>query len=178
MYIFSNHYHEVIQSDFLLVQPSIGLYSFPNINKIVISLGSDIQSEDKILSSLCFLDLLGCQKPFLTRIRISSKSKFLNKGSVIGGKSTLRRSSIYSFLHKILFGFLPKVRQFEGLPLLKHPKTFSFIVQDLFIFEDLSFLFSFFEDLGPLFIDFTFYSKNIEQTFFFNSKFPILYSRK
>ncbi|CAM9257875.1 unnamed protein product [Discosporangium mesarthrocarpum] len=166
MFILKNHYQEVVQLDLIFSNPVAKLQAIPQLENIVLSIGGDDSKEEKVFSSLCLLELVGEQKPYLTRTKVSSTSKPLSKGSVVGGKVYLRKNSMYSFLHKFLFEFLPNLRQFEALPPFKHKNLLTFSIHDLFVFESLSFFFSLFDESGILHINFSFNSKNISDSIF------------
>ncbi len=91
----------------------------PHLEKIVVNIGvSDaIQNPSAIESALKDLAIITGQKPLIRRARKSISNFHLRKGMPIGLKVTLRGEKMYAFLYKLVNIALPRVRDFQGVPL-------------------------------------------------------------
>ena len=131
MKILEYHYHNTVETDFILTEHINSPFSVPKFEKIVISTGGESNAENYIMSSLFILDYVSNQKPAIT----CSRDK---KGFVVGGKVTLRKSMMFLFLFKLLFEILPSIKSFEGFKYPSHANTFMFTIKDIFVFNGLS----------------------------------------
>ena len=144
MFFLKTHYHRTVQKDLILTDIVKTVYEVPKTNKISLSLSSDNKSDSSVVGCLFVSKVIGGQKPFMLKQRPT------NGGKVIGGKITLRNTYLYSFLYKLVTRSLPNLNNFEGLELPIHHNTFTFILKDIFVFDELKPLFPYLEDLGPL----------------------------
>ncbi len=95
----------------------------PKIEKIVISMGIGEGSKDKKLveGGLRDLTTIAGQKPVACKARKSVSNFKLREGMEIGCKVTLRQSTMYEFLDRLIALAIPRVRDFRGLT----PKGFD-----------------------------------------------------
>jgi len=159
MHPFQTHYNKVVQQDFILSGNVSTVAMLPRPKKISLSLGGDRSTDSYVVSSLAALNILTGQKPCVTQQKFVQQRNNSPREAV-GGKVTLRGSSMYSFLYKLLFNVLPRIRQFEGLRSPAHEKVYCFLLKDMFAFEELVPLFPYFEDLGSLQCQFYFTTKS------------------
>lgn len=91
----------------------------PRVVKVVVSigLGEGIQDKGVIEAALQNLAVITGQKPKLTQARQSIAGFKLRAGDSIGAAVTLRDKRMYDFLEKLFKIVLPRVRDFQGLPL-------------------------------------------------------------
>nr|YP_009549878.1 ribosomal protein L5 [Cladosiphon okamuranus]AYW52592.1 ribosomal protein L5 [Cladosiphon okamuranus] len=155
---YQNHYFNVIQRDLILSEniSTVSMLSRPK--KLALCLGGSSTDEKYVISSLAALRILSGQKAYLTQEQLNQQKTNKSREGV-GGKVTLRRSSMYFFLYKLLFDVLPHIRQFEGLGAPAHTNIYCFVLKDIFSFQELVPLFSYFEDLGSLQCQFHFTTK-------------------
>lgn len=158
MQCYQNHYYNVVQRDLVLSENISTVSMLPKLKKVGICLGGDSADENYVISSLAALKIISGQTPYFTQQELTQqKGIALREG--VGGKVTFRGSSMYFFLYKLLFDILPHIRQFEGLRAPAHNNIYCFLLKDIFSFQELVPLFSYFEDLGSLQCQFHFTTK-------------------
>ena len=161
MYTFQKHYHDVVQQDLILSNNISTVSTIPKLIKINIALGGSSSDHNYVVSTAAALKIIADQKPFFTQQK-ATRAKISTLKESVGTKLTIRGSKMYSFLYKILFEVMPYIKQFEGLRLPRHKKIYCFCLNDIFVFQELVPLFSFFEDLGTIQFQFHFTTKNVE----------------
>lgn len=159
MHCLKNHYHDVIQKDLILSENISTVAMLPALKKIDLALGGSHSDENFVIASLGSLNILTGQKPYLTQQKPVGQKSSCHKEAV-GGKLTLRGSSMFNFLHKLLFGVFPHMRQFEGLRAPLHKHLYCFVIKDIFSFQELVPLFIYFESVGSLQCQFYFTTKS------------------
>jgi len=115
----------------------------PRLEKIVINMtaGNEVSNSKAIEEVMVELAQIAGQKPFQTTAKKSLASWKLREGMLMGGKVTLRRERMWSFLTKLIEVALPRVRDFNGL----NPKSFdgrgnyALGVKEEIIFPEISF---------------------------------------
>ncbi|MDC8914345.1 50S ribosomal protein L5 [Metamycoplasma hyosynoviae] len=115
----------------------------PRLQKIVINMtaGNEVSNSKAIEEVMNELTLITGQKPFQTKAKKSLASWKLREGMPMGGKVTLRRTRMWSFLTKLIDVALPRVRDFNGL----NPKSFdghgnmAIGIKEEIIFPEISF---------------------------------------
>lgn len=93
------------------------VHSLPSVEKVVLSmgLGSCLGDRKKIEEAASQLSQISGQKAVITRAKKSVSGFRLREGVDVGCCVTLRRKRMYSFLTRVLFLVLPRVRDFRGL---------------------------------------------------------------
>jgi large subunit ribosomal protein L5 len=91
----------------------------PKLAKIVLNVGvKDAISDSKILPKVIqVLTVIAGQRAVRTLARKSIAGFKLREGMPIGAKVTLRKAAMYEFLDRLISLALPKVRDFQGVPL-------------------------------------------------------------
>ena len=93
----------------------------PKLEKIIVNAGvgrlSQQQNfEEKILPELMKeLALITGQKPKTTAAKKSISGFKIRQGQIVGLKTTLRRKRMYDFLERLIYIYLPRVRDFKGI---------------------------------------------------------------
>nr|YP_011008048.1 ribosomal protein L5 [Desmarestia aculeata]WBP69914.1 ribosomal protein L5 [Desmarestia aculeata] len=159
MHPFQIHYNKVIQQDLILSENTSAAAMLPSPKKVSLCLGGSRSDDNYVIASLAALNILTGQKPFVTQQKFVQQ-RDRSPREAVGGKVTLRGSSMYIFWYKLLFNVLPRIRQFEGLRAPAHEKIYCFLLKDMFAFEELVPLFPYFEDLGSLQCQFYFTTKS------------------
>lgn len=92
-------------------------HSLPTVEKVVVSmgLGSCLGDRKKIEEAATQLSQIVGQKAVITKAKNSVSGFRLREGVDVGCCVTLRRNRMYSFLTRMLFLVLPRVRDFRGL---------------------------------------------------------------
>ena len=89
----------------------------PRLSKVVINMGvKEAVGDSKILNNIKgILELIAGQVVVKTKAKKSVAGFKLREGMSIGASVTLRGSSMYNFLDKLINLALPSVRDFQGL---------------------------------------------------------------
>lgn len=93
------------------------IMAVPELEKIVLNIGLK-DRDSKVFDYV--LDMLGKisgQKPVITKAKKSIAGFKIREGMPLGVKVTLRRGNMYAFLDKLINLALPKVRDFQGVPI-------------------------------------------------------------
>lgn len=147
MHSFQKHYFNVVQRDLILSENLSTVSTLSSIKKVNLCLGGNSSEENYVIASLAALKIITNQTPYYIQQKfIQQKSKSAKEA--VGGKLTLRREKMYSFLYKLLFDVLPQIRQFEGLRTPAHKNIYCFVLKDIFVFQELVPLFPYFEELN------------------------------
>jgi large subunit ribosomal protein L5 len=95
----------------------------PRFEKIVINMGVGAAVAQPSLLEGAVRDLtqITGQKPIVTRAKKSIAGFKLREGNAIGCKVTLRGTTMYEFLDRLVSLAIPRIRDFRGLP----PKAFD-----------------------------------------------------
>lgn len=112
--------YERYVSSLVQLQLSLGCsnrHSLPSVEKVVVSmgLGNCLGDRKRIDEAASQLSQISGQKPVITKAKHSVSGFRLREGVDVGCCVTLRRARMYSFLTRMLFLVLPRVRDFRGL---------------------------------------------------------------
>jgi len=115
----------------------------PKLTKITLNMGLGDSARDKkvIDNAVEELGLVTGQQPVITYARKSIAGFKLREGMPLGVKVTLRGSTMYEFLDRLIHVAVPRVRDFRGLS----PKSFdgrgnySLGVREQIIFPEIDF---------------------------------------
>lgn len=90
----------------------------PRLEKVVLSigLGEAIQNAKALEAAERDLGLITGQHAIITRAKKSIAAFKLRAGMPIGVKVTLRGERMYEFLDKMINAVLPRMREFQGVP--------------------------------------------------------------
>lgn len=93
-------------------------FQVPRLSKIVVNAGLGRASDDpKIVEqAVSDISLLTGQRPVVALARKSIAGFKLRKGQKVGCFVTLRRGRMYDFMERLVKIYLPRVRDFRGLP--------------------------------------------------------------
>jgi large subunit ribosomal protein L5 len=110
-------YQDVLKKD---LQQKLGLQNImqvPRLEKVVINVGAkEAVADTKILQVIeNVLSMITGQKPIRTVAKKSIAGFKIREGMPLGVKVTLRGSTMYAFLDKLINLSLPKVRDFQGV---------------------------------------------------------------
>jgi large subunit ribosomal protein L5 len=127
------------------LQKELGLsnsMAVPRLAKIVLNIGvKEAVSDSKALQEVMrvLADIAG-QKPIRTQAKHSIAGFKIREGMPLGAKVTLRRKRMYEFLDRLITLALPKVRDFQGVPLkLDGRGNYNLGVKEWFIFPEVSY---------------------------------------
>lgn len=114
----------------------------PKLVKIVLNVGvKDAVSDSKVLQNvITVLGAISGQKPVRTLARKSIAGFKLREGMPIGAKVTLHRNNMYEFLDRLISLALPKVRDFQGIPLrLDGQGNYNLGIKESTIFPEIDY---------------------------------------
>ncbi len=112
---------KIIYDDFFKLQDnpfvSLNIHAKPSISKVTISLNlSSLGSDKKVVeSALKDLAFLSGSRPVVVKAPNSDAAFKIREGQPYVVKVTLRGESMFSFLDKLIYIALPRVRDFRGL---------------------------------------------------------------
>jgi|TARA_B100001971_G_scaffold211532_1_gene239428 large subunit ribosomal protein L5 len=91
----------------------------PCLEKVVINIGvgEAILNAKALEAAQSDLVAISGQRPVITRAKKSIAAFHLREGMPIGLKVTLRGKRMYEFLFKLINIVLPRIREFQGVPL-------------------------------------------------------------
>lgn len=115
----------------------------PRLQKIVINMtaGNEVSNSKAIEEVMVELSQITGQKPYQTVAKKSLASWKLREGMPMGGKVTLRRERMWSFLTKLINVALPRVRDFNGTSLKSFDGrgNYAIGIKEEIIFPEISF---------------------------------------
>jgi len=98
------------------------IMSVPKLVKIVVNcgIGAEAQKDKKIIEKVSQqLAIITGQKPQVTKARKAISSFKLREGDPVGIRVTLRGIRMYDFFTRLVAVALPRVRDFQGVPITK-----------------------------------------------------------
>lgn len=109
------------------VQKKFGIdnpMAVPHLQKIVINMGVGAAISDMKIMDAAVQDLttITGQKPIIRRAKIAISNFKLRKNLPIGCMVTLRRYKMYEFLDRFVSVALPRIRDFNGVPVKSFDK--------------------------------------------------------
>src|SRR5690606_25999727 len=92
------------------------LHQVPKIVKVSLNTGIDAESDKTQIADFARdLGLIAAQKPILAKARKSVANFKLREGQVVGAHVTLRGTSMWEFLYRLIAVALPTIRDFRGV---------------------------------------------------------------
>ena len=113
-----NEFLEKKQADLAKTLDVKNPMQLPKILKVVVNMGvgDDAVRDSKIIEhARKDLELIAGQAPVITRAKKSIAGFKLREGMKLGCKVTLRKKQMHSFLDRLIYVALPRVRDFRGL---------------------------------------------------------------
>lgn len=115
----------------------------PRIEKIVVNMtaGKEISNSKAVEEVQNELALITGQKPMVVVAKKSNASFKLREGMAMGGKVTMRKERMWTFLNELINISIPRIRDFRGV----NPKAFdgrgnySLGIKEQIIFPEISF---------------------------------------
>jgi large subunit ribosomal protein L5 len=89
----------------------------PKLNKIVVSMGVGMATQNKALldNAIKDLEMITGRKAIVTKARKSISNFKLRQGMPIGCKVTLRDEVMYEFMDRLVSIVIPRIRDFHGV---------------------------------------------------------------
>ncbi|MCH2154547.1 MAG: 50S ribosomal protein L5 [Opitutales bacterium] len=133
-------YRDTIAKELKEAQGYGNVHEVPSIEKIVINSGVKATDEKAVLQDIVRdIGVITCQKPVVTKARLSISNFKLREGMPIGCKVTLRGNRMYEFLYKFINLALPSIRDFRGVShKLDGSGNYTFGVKDHTIFPEIN----------------------------------------
>lgn len=115
----------------------------PNIKKLVINIGvkQAVQDKKHVTEAAHELHLITGQKPIITKAKKSIAGFKLREGMPIGVKVTLRKASMYAFIHRLIHIVFPRIRDFRGLSkkALDQKGNYNIGIREQIIFPEIDY---------------------------------------
>ena len=115
----------------------------PKIEKVVVAMGigSAVSNKKDMEGARKDLEIICGQKSVVCKARKSIAAFKIRQGDEIGAKVTLRGDRMYQFLDKLLSLVLPRVRDFQGLPLKSFDGqgNYSIGIKEQIVFLEIEF---------------------------------------
>lgn len=110
-------YQEEIIPELIKILKKDNVFELPRLSKVVLNVGVGKDSKDsKFIEAVeNNLAMISGQKPIRTNSKKSISNFKLRKGQVTGVKVTIRGDRMFSFLEKLIYITLPRVKDFRGI---------------------------------------------------------------
>lgn len=109
-------YEEKIVPELMKAHGYKNLHEVPKVVKVVINSGIGSKQEKQYQEdAVRDIALIACQKPIITKARLSVSNFKLREGMPVGVKVTLRGEKMWNFLYRFINLALPAIRDFRGL---------------------------------------------------------------
>jgi len=127
-------------------------FKIPEIKKIILNLGIKKVNFKSLLSVVALLEIISCQKSFLTHSKTSNISLKIRKGYPVGCSIILRNNSMVDFLNNINFNIFSKLKNLNNIVISKNKNKniYNFSFENLLNFNDLEQKYELFQDLVKL----------------------------
>ncbi|BET69292.1 50S ribosomal protein L5 [Opitutales bacterium ASA1] len=134
------HYQEVVVPELQKLHGYKNIHQVPRLEKIVINSGVDASADKNVMAELVKdIAAISGQKPVVTKARKSVANFKLREGMPIGVKVTLRGTSMYEFLYRLVAVALPTIRDFRGIPTKFDGRgNYNLGITDVTIFPEIS----------------------------------------
>ncbi len=143
MPVLKEKYKQEVKQDLIKELNLESSMAVPRIEKIVINMGISSAVTDKkhAESAVEELTMIAGQHAVVTKARKSIANFKLREGMPIGCRVTLRNEKMYDFLERLIFIALPRVRDFQGVPLkgFDGRGNYNLGVKEHTIFPEISF---------------------------------------
>lgn len=116
-------YSNTLQAELMAKLGIENVMAVPKLTKITLNMGLGDSARDKkvIDSAVNEMAAISGQKPVVTYARKSIAGFKLREGMPLGVKVTLRGSTMYEFLDRLIHVSIPRIRDFRGV----NPKSFD-----------------------------------------------------
>jgi len=129
---------------FQAMKDKFGIKNFmavPRLEKVVVNMGvGEAITDIKILDTAAAdLAMITAQKPSIRRSKKAISNFRLKENAPVGCKVTLRRVRMYEFLDKLMNVVLPRIRDFNGVPVKSFDKegNYTFGLKEHSIFPEI-----------------------------------------
>lgn len=179
MHFFENYYENVVKYDLLNKFNYTDINDIPKLQKVILTFNWKKIDVKNITASLIATELLTSKQSQLIGSKSSNITLTIRKGNPIGCKIILKKFLMYQFLTNLIVNVFPRLKNFTGFSIKKKNiciKTFSFKLNNLFIFSDLEQHYQYFKSLPNLDITIVTDSKTATEFIFLLKayKFPFL----
>jgi len=163
MFFFKNYFNNIINYDLLIKFNYKSIKKLPSIKKLVLTIYS--KNFSKLLSSSLLLELITSSKSALVFSKKPNVVLKVQAGVPVGCKVTLRKNKMFYFLSGLLLFSIPKGSNLTSNMNKKNYNSFSFTLNNIFIFHIAEKNYNFFKDLDFINISLVTNSYNINELF-------------
>lgn len=177
MIFLKKYYENVIKYDFLNKFSYINYKKIPKIEKIILSFNSKKFDFKLLTSTLLALKLITNKTGQLTIAKKPNLLLKVRKGNPVGCKVILTKQFMYTFLEKLIFDILPKMKKPLNLKTIPKTRSLSFNIDNALIFKELEKNYFLFNSLKYLQIIFVTNTTNKNEMFFLFNSFKLLFKK-
>jgi len=176
MRFLENYYQNIIQYDLINKFYHKNLQNLPKLQTIVLSFGYKNPNLQNLASAFLFLELITTKRGDITTASSPYILLKLKKGYPVGCKVILKKTLMYSFFTRLLIDVFPQIKEFRKFSLQKkkrQPNTFSYRLENTFIFLELERNYNLFNNLANLNITIITNTKTQNELLFLLSSFKL-----
>jgi len=119
------------------------MYTVPRVEKVIVASGVGTANSNRkdLEGAIRDLSLICGQRPVVTKAKKAISAFKIREGFEVGIKITLRGERMYDFLDKLFTLVLPRVRDFQGLPLSAFDRqgNYSIGMREQIVFLEIDF---------------------------------------
>ena len=172
MKFLKNYSKSIVKYDLINKFTYKKISNIPKLEKIILNFTFKKYEFKSLLSSLVALELLTFQRPTVTKSKVSNISLKVRKGNPIGCKLTLRKNNMFNFFFKLLNEFFKTTGKKVSSKKQKN-KSFSFMIKNILIFDELEKNYRFFKNLSNLNVTLVTNSRNTNSLLFLLKSYKI-----
>lgn len=133
-------YNEHVVPELVKTRGYTNKHQVPKLAKISINTGIDADADKNQIADIARdISVIAGQKPILNRSRKAIANFKLKPNQIVGCSVTLRGSSMWEFLYRLLSVALPTIRDFRGVPSkLDGQGNYSIGITDHTIFPEIT----------------------------------------
>ena len=134
------HYLEHVVPELMKLRGYTNKHEVPRLQKITINTGIDAEADKNAIADVQRdVATLAGQKPVLAKSRKAIANFKLKQGQIVGCHVTLRGSSMWEFLLRLIAVALPTIRDFRGMsPKLDGQGNYTIGITDHTIFPEIT----------------------------------------
>jgi large subunit ribosomal protein L5 len=138
--VLQKFYHEQVVPQLVKSRGYKNKHQVPRLLKISLNTGIDAEADkNQIADVQRDLGIIAGQKPVLAKARKAVANFKLKEGQTVGCYVTLRSTSMWEFLYRLIAVALPTIRDFRGVsPKLDGQGNYNLGIEDFAIFPEIT----------------------------------------
>nr|QFP99091.1 ribosomal protein L5 [Telonemida sp.] len=129
----------VLNRDLVLKHRFVNVMQTPRVEKVSLSLNKKeaLLNSNKLFVPLLLLKIISGQKPCVVKSKKSVAQFKLREGKALGGRITLRKTNLYTFIDKFIYTILPQLVEDKNKRFKVNHNVITFGIEDISIFPEL-----------------------------------------